>query len=411
MITAVHAAMLIGITFVLTWRGRETQKTIRQMVMVDSRAVATLEQFQRNHNALRMKWIEAAPGIEAQPDLVRRYRAVTQLLAGLPEEESEALRSMNDAFAETLERDAQQWPSLPPDVRQQRLSEMAFASERIRKVTEALNTAKRQEVERRIPQLEIDARNTMLVALGIAWIVAVLSFVIARLTLAKVVTPLERLTQAAERLAGGDFSARVQPAGAREIHRLGVEFNDMAAQLKSAKERLERQARTDELTGLPNFRSFSEGLELEIERFNRYEKPFGLLVFDLDRFKSYNDDYGHVAGNEALQAVATVIRATLRAVDLPARYGGEEFVAVVPEIDWRGLAATAERIRRNVEALPPIEGRRGITVSIGGALFPSDGTTAAELFAAADRRLYEAKEGGRNRVSIPADAAVGAKRT
>jgi diguanylate cyclase (GGDEF)-like protein len=408
LMTALQAAMLIGITLLLTWRGRETQKEITRLVAVDSRALTQLDQLQRNQSAVKLRWTDL---VDRDPaalvDVARRYRAVTQLLESIPlsNEERLSLRERIDAFALRLDQDAVGWEAMPPDIRLQRLSAVASESEKIRLAIDALVAVRQKQLEERLPRLEQDARNTMLVALGITWIVALLSFVIARLTLARVVSPLEHLSRAAERLASGDYSARVIPAGAQEIHRLGVEFNDMAKQLQGAKESLERQARTDELTNLPNFRSLQEVLENEIQRFNRYEKPFGILVFDLDRFKSYNDDYGHMAGNDALQAVAAVIRKTLRTVDFPARYGGEEFVAVVPEIDLRGLAATAERIRVAVEQIPPFGKRRGLTVSIGGAIFPQDGRDAAALFAVADGRLYEAKESGRNRVvvgSVPA---------
>ncbi|HEY5611813.1 MAG TPA: GGDEF domain-containing protein, partial [Thermoanaerobaculia bacterium] len=128
--------------------------------------------------------------------------------------------------------------------------------------------------------------------------------------------------------------------------------------------------------------------------------------FDLDHFKKYNDRHGHLAGNEALQMVSRTIRACLRAVDVPARYGGEEFAAIVPQTDPDALHAVAERIRASVETLPSLHDRSSLTVSIGGALFPGDGATPAELFAAADSRLYEAKAAGRNRVVIPEAAFV-----
>ncbi|MDX1583049.1 MAG: GGDEF domain-containing protein, partial [Thermoanaerobaculia bacterium] len=129
--------------------------------------------------------------------------------------------------------------------------------------------------------------------------------------------------------------------------------------------------------------------------------PFGVLVLDLDHFKKYNDTWGHLAGNEALQMTASAIKSVIRSVDFPARYGGEEFVVLIPRCNPEGLAHTAERIRTAVESLPPIADRRRLTISIGGALYPHDGRTADELFAAADRRLYGAKEGGRNRAVLP----------
>jgi diguanylate cyclase (GGDEF)-like protein len=162
---------------------------------------------------------------------------------------------------------------------------------------------------------------------------------------------------------------------------------------------LKARARTDDLTGLPNFRAFRERIDAEIDRAARYPESFGILVLDLDRFKKFNDTHGHMAGNEALQRVARVIRDTVRSVDFPARYGGEEFAAILLEVDAVALAVIAERIRANVESL------QILTISIGGAIFPVDGGNVAALFQAADERLYAAKREGRNRVVVAAPSS------
>jgi diguanylate cyclase (GGDEF)-like protein len=125
-----------------------------------------------------------------------------------------------------------------------------------------------------------------------------------------------------------------------------------------------------------------------------------MLVLDLDRFKQYNDRFGHLAGNAALQRVAAVIREAVRRVDFPARYGGEEFAVVAPQIDVASLTLVAERIRATVEALPAPSGLAPVTISIGAAIYPIDGATADALFQAADERLYRAKRDGRNRVVV-----------
>ena len=223
--------------------------------------------------------------------------------------------------------------------------------------------------------------------LAIAWILVILSFAAVQVTLRKVVRPLEELARAADRIAAGDLSANAPVAGDLEIAKLGTAFNRMADELKA-------RARTDDLTGLPNFRAFRERIDAEIERASRYPENFGILVLDLDRFKKYNDTHGHLAGNEALQRVARVIRDTVRSVDFPARYGGEEFAVIVPEVDAAALTAIAERVRANVESLAIL------TISIGGAIFPADGATVALLFQTADERLYSAKNTGRNRVVV-----------
>jgi diguanylate cyclase (GGDEF)-like protein len=185
---------------------------------------------------------------------------------------------------------------------------------------------------------------------------------------------------------------------------LGVAFNRMADELKA-------RARTDDLTALPNFRAFRERIDAELERADRYPERIGILVMDLDRFKKYNDTYGHAAGNDALQRVAHAIRQAVRSVDFPARYGGEEFAVILPQVDELALGAIAERIRAGVEAAPaPPDGAK-VTVSIGAALYPDDARDREALFQLADARLYEAKAAGRNRVITPRAAQSAARRS
>jgi diguanylate cyclase (GGDEF)-like protein len=228
--------------------------------------------------------------------------------------------------------------------------------------------------------------------LAVAWILVMCSFAAVQVTLRKVVRPLEELSRAADRIAEGDLAARAPVAGDYEIASLGVALNRMADELRA-------HARTDDLTTLPNFRAFREKIDEFIARASRYNEVFGVLVLDLDRFKKYNDTYGHLAGNDALRRVAGVMRQAVRTVDFPARYGGEEFAVIVPQVDTPSLAAIAERIRAGVETTTPV------TISIGAAVYPDDGADAAALFAAADERLYAAKKAGRNRVVSPRTAA------
>jgi diguanylate cyclase (GGDEF)-like protein len=230
--------------------------------------------------------------------------------------------------------------------------------------------------------------------LAVAWIVAVVGLAVVQNTLRKVVRPIEELSAAADRIAAGDLTATAPVAGDREIATLGVAFNRMADELKA-------RARTDELTGLPNFRAFRERIDAELERADRYPERFGILVMDLDRFKKYNDTFGHGAGNDALRRVAQAIRESVRTVDFAARYGGEEFAVILPQVDGHALSTVAERIRAGVEAAPaPADGAK-VTVSIGAALFPDDARDRDALFQAADARLYEAKAAGRNCVITP----------
>ena len=239
----------------------------------------------------------------------------------------------------------------------------------------------------------LSSRALMSANLAIAWIIVMVSFAAVQLTLRKVVRPLEDLSRAADRIAAGDLAARAPVAGDYEIASLGVALNRRADELRA-------HARTDDLTALPNFRAFRERIDGEIERAARYGERFGVLVLDLDRFKKYNDTHGHLAGNDALQRVAGVMRETVRSVDFPARYGGEEFAVIVPQIDTPALAAIAERIRAGVEAMTPV------TVSIGAAVYPDDAANVDALFATADERLYTAKRTGRNRVVSPRAAGA-----
>jgi two-component system, cell cycle response regulator len=127
-----------------------------------------------------------------------------------------------------------------------------------------------------------------------------------------------------------------------------------------------------------------------------------VLVVDLDHFKAFNDRYGHPAGDEALRAFAAILRDTLREDDVVARYGGEEFVAYLPGLDRAAAAEVAERVRSrtasSIVAIGPGQTAR-ITVSVGVAVGPEDGSDRASLLRAADQRLYEAKAAGRDRVA------------
>jgi two-component system, cell cycle response regulator len=161
----------------------------------------------------------------------------------------------------------------------------------------------------------------------------------------------------------------------------------------------QRLSITDGLTGLWNFRYFTMNFAKEIERAARFHRPLALLVLDLDKFKDVNDAHGHQRGDSVLIELATRVSAEIREVDTFARYGGEEFVLVLPETDASGAAKAAERVcevvRHRAFGHHDEEPLR-ITVSVGVAVFPGHGTTAADLVRSADAALYAAKEAGRN---------------
>lgn len=169
--------------------------------------------------------------------------------------------------------------------------------------------------------------------------------------------------------------------------------------------RLEQLAQTDPLTQLLNRRALTERITAEMERALRYDSSLALLMIDLDHFKSVNDTYGHLVGDDVLRDIATLLTQTLRTTDVAARYGGEEFLALLPETDDAGAEAFAERIRAAIEAHAfgtrlDQPGLR-LTASIGVASFPAARIESVEdLYARADAALYRAKADGRNRVRL-----------
>jgi diguanylate cyclase (GGDEF)-like protein len=173
-------------------------------------------------------------------------------------------------------------------------------------------------------------------------------------------------------------------------------------------ETVERQAVTDELTGLFNRRRFQEAMATEVERSKRFGQPVGLVLLDLDDFKAVNDTYGHQQGDLVLREVARVLRETSREIDEPARYGGEELAVVLPGTDLEGAYNLAERVRAGIEelALPLLDGEGSlrVTASFGVATLPGSADDMRELVAAADEALYRAKRAGKNR-TVRAEAS------
>jgi diguanylate cyclase (GGDEF)-like protein len=163
---------------------------------------------------------------------------------------------------------------------------------------------------------------------------------------------------------------------------------------------------TDPLTGLLNRRYIEERLAEEVNRADRSGDPMSFMMIDVDEFKSYNDRYGHPAGDEALKIVGQILRENLRGADVAARYGGEEFSVLLPETSVEESRTIAERIRRHVEETKfP---RRKVTVSIGIASLGGDVAGVKELIAAADAALYQAKRAGRNTIKIYDEAEMDA---
>jgi diguanylate cyclase (GGDEF)-like protein len=191
-------------------------------------------------------------------------------------------------------------------------------------------------------------------------------------------------------------------AGERELFSYLTNQASVSVENVDLHETVQRQAVTDELTGLFNHRRFQEVMTAEVERARRYGHELGLIMLDIDNFKQINDTYGHLQGDEVLREVAHVLRQSSREIDEPARYGGEEMAVALPQTDLEGAYQFAERVRRRIEALAlPLADREGVlrvTASFGAAsLVTSGGVDKDALVASADGALYQAKRAGKNR--------------
>lgn len=188
-----------------------------------------------------------------------------------------------------------------------------------------------------------------------------------------------------------------------EMDRLQVLGNQSSLSLQNAilHGELERLSVTDRLTELYNHGYFHQRLDEEFKRSARFGHPMSLIMLDIDDFKAFNDNFGHIQGDQVLKGLSEVIRRNLREMDIAARYGGEEFVVVLPETDGEGAVMVAERVRSEMDELrwwPSAEESVGRTVSIGVASFPRNANTALRLLEAADAAMYRAKRAGKNRV-------------
>lgn len=204
----------------------------------------------------------------------------------------------------------------------------------------------------------------------------------------------------------GRFSSREQVA---RIFLLGL-ATALATAIVQRLRRHRSRSSSDALTGLFNRAYFEEFLAAEIRRSKRYAKSFAVGMVDIDRFKLFNDSYGHAAGDEALKAVATILRRSVRRSDLVGRYGGEEMVLVMPETTLNQARIRMEAIRVAVAAeaikLPKREETVRVTVSAGVACWPTDAENPDDLLHIADARLFHAKALGRNRVVSSSVAAA-----
>jgi diguanylate cyclase (GGDEF)-like protein len=183
----------------------------------------------------------------------------------------------------------------------------------------------------------------------------------------------------------------------RRIQEQQKALQEANKQLQEANKRLQQLATLDGLTGIFNHRAAKERLAEEWNRARRYDSPLSVLMLDVDKFKQYNDSFGHPAGDEVLKGVATLLREKARETDIVARYGGEEFIVLLPNTGQEASATFAERLRLTIEETPwPL---RAVTASVGAATMNQSMDAPDDLVSAADQALYFAKEHGRNRTA------------
>ena len=160
-------------------------------------------------------------------------------------------------------------------------------------------------------------------------------------------------------------------------------------------------ATTDGLTELYNHRYFQEQMKLNVENSKRYGNEFSMIILDIDFFKKFNDTYGHQSGDAVLRQVAQTLKRSVRATDIACRYGGEEMSIILPNTGKNVAHSTAEKICERVSSNKfKLQGDKevSVTISLGVSTYPQDGQTPSELIEAADKRLYNAKNNGRNQV-------------
>ena len=236
----------------------------------------------------------------------------------------------------------------------------------------------------------------------------------------KFVLPSEGSYYCGPLIAGGIIIGSVRMEAARDLwtperQRLLESYLSGAASALSnlrLLDRMKQQANIDMLTGLYNRRFLEDYARKLFAIARRREQPVGMIMLDLDHFKSFNDVYGHEIGDRILRHFAKTVTASMRETNLAARYGGEEFIVVLPDTNAKSCALVAERIRKAVMTMVvPSNSEKPLpqlTVSIGVAAFPEHGQTLEEVIQASDKALYESKRYGRNRVtaaSTPETAA------
>ncbi|MGZ9067349.1 MAG: GGDEF domain-containing protein, partial [Burkholderiales bacterium] len=221
---------------------------------------------------------------------------------------------------------------------------------------------------------------------------------------------IRALLQMTGKVRSGDFAARTGiERSPEELSQLGSALDEMAGQLQTrdaklrkALDELRTQAVTDSLTELYNRRYFWDELGRELIAARRKGLVFSLILMDIDYFKNVNDTWGHEAGDLVLKACADLLRSSIRGSDIAVRYGGEEFAMLLPETSAEVAEERVETLRREIEAMEVPYGSAGIRITASFGIAQYDGVTrdAASLMRSVDEALYEAKQSGRNRVTV-----------
>lgn len=270
------------------------------------------------------------------------------------------------------------------------------------KETETLKSSHKLLMGRVIARADMAKDIGKYVSIAVPVASAILAIVLGLTVRRSVVSSIRHLLSATKVIASGDLSQSVGLRSKDEFGELAMAFDGMREELRQKRQELEELSITDGLTGLYNRRHLQVKLVEEVVRANRFHHPLSMIFMDVDRFKSYNDSYGHQEGDEVLKGLAEVIlRGTRKKIDITCRYGGEEFVVVLPETNGEQAMAVAERILKDFRGLDFTP--KGIVEPIhltfsAGVTSLKAGEEGASLLERTDKAMYQAKSMGRNRV-------------
>lgn len=329
--------------------------------------------------------------------------------------------------AEKLLEYAQTHPTPIQEIHRQSLSwvrkpdpthlHFAFLSEegrmrmvRVNALCDEILTINRLELDRarqEMRSLLAQSRRTALLLSVMAILVVLLSGIGFAMAL---LYPLRDLQGGIRQMAQGELDVQIPVTTEDEIGEIADAFNRAARTIREQREQLVYETITDGLTGVFNQRHFRKLIRQEIERARRSDAPVTLLMMDIDHFKRYNDTFGHEFGNEVLKRVVRIVKDQLREIDMLARYGGDELAVLLPNTHPEQAQHLAGRILSAIAQSslmrPDSSSAPRLTVSMGGAGFPTDALTAEDLISRADEALYAAKQGGRARLHWAGESAA-----